>query len=262
MSRHKLLAALCCVAVLSLPYTVRAEVSSPTLVTFIVPTVGRPSLDASIKSLQSQTDGAWEAILVLDGWFAHHVHNVTMLTEHFIHRVQAIASYMSDKRIHVLSLPKKLGHPPTCTYSCSGAVRNVAMARVKTPFVAFLDDDDLLRPQYVELLRKESTAHPDVSAFVFRMALHGPQILPDLQAQGIGMGNVGISFSFKAELCAKQKLCFESHFAEDYLMLKKLQDAGHTVKICPYIVYLVKGAGSDMPLRNGTEVIVRPPGGG
>lgn len=248
-----------CFLIACLPCGALAAADTPTsFVTFIVPTLGRPSLDAAIKSLQSQTDSDWEAILVLDGWFTHHIHNVTMLNTHFMQRVQTIAGYMSDKRIHVLSLPRKLGHPPTCKYSCSGAVRNIAMAKVTSPWVAFLDDDDLIRPQYVEVLRKEATAHADVSAFIFRMALHGGQILPDLRAEGIGMGGVGISFSFKAELCAVRQLCFESHFAEDYLMLKKLQDNGLKLKISPHILYLVKGAGADLPLRNGTEVILAP----
>lgn len=99
------------------------------LVTMIVP--GRDIAafaPAAIASLQAQTEGRWRALLVDDG-----SHDDTGA-------VFADAA-ARDPRFQVLSHDEARG---------LGAARNIALDRVDTPFVGFLDGDDELTPHAIE----------------------------------------------------------------------------------------------------------------
>ena len=99
------------------------------LVTMIVP--GRDIAafaPAALASLQAQTDGRWRALLVDDG---SHDDTGAVFAEAAAH----------DARFEMLSHDEARG---------LGAARNVALDRVDTPFVGFLDADDELAPQAIE----------------------------------------------------------------------------------------------------------------
>ncbi|MFK4113127.1 glycosyltransferase family 2 protein [Microbacterium sp. NPDC006705] len=102
--------------------------SSP-VVTVIVP--GRdvaPYAEEALASLKAQTLGEWTAILIDDG------------SRDTTGRIFAEAA-ASDERFRVIAHDRAVG---------LGAARNAGLDRVDTPFVAFLDADDVLTPSALE----------------------------------------------------------------------------------------------------------------
>lgn len=99
--------------------------NSPALVTVIVP--GRDVaglIEPALASLQAQSENRWQAILVDDG----STDGTGMIMA---------AAAASDPRIRVISHPSPRG---------LGAARNAALDLVDTQFTAFLDGDDVMRP--------------------------------------------------------------------------------------------------------------------
>lgn len=103
--------------------------SSRALVTVVVP--GRdvdPWAGEAIASLHAQTLGEWTAVLVDDA---------SSDDTTAVFRDAAAA----DDRIRMLRNPRRRG---------LGASRNAVLDEVRTPFVAFLDADDVLQPEALE----------------------------------------------------------------------------------------------------------------
>jgi CDP-glycerol glycerophosphotransferase len=124
-------------------------VSRP-LVTVIVP--GRDVADfagEAVASLRAQTLPEWTAILVDDG-------SADATGEIFD------AAVADDSRLRVLRHEASRG---------LGAARNVALDLVETPYVGFLDADDVLRPRALERLvgTLESTASDLVAGAYVRL---------------------------------------------------------------------------------------------
>ncbi len=88
-------------------------------------TMSRRTRRKALASLQAQTLTDWVAILIDDA--------STDTTGEIFARAAA-----SDPRFRVVSLPRRTG---------LGAARNLGLGRVETPFIAFLDADDILAPQ-------------------------------------------------------------------------------------------------------------------
>lgn len=100
------------------------------LISVIVPAFNAaPYLEACIQSIQKQTFPNWELILVDDG--------STDGTSELCDRLEA-----EDKRIRVI-------HKANAGVS---AARNDGIDRAKGEYIAFVDADDLVHPQYLELL--------------------------------------------------------------------------------------------------------------
>ncbi|MEQ1463675.1 glycosyltransferase family 2 protein, partial [Salmonella enterica] len=84
----------------------------------------------ALASLEAQTLTDWIAILVDDA-------STDGTAEAFARAAAA------DPRFRLVRLPARVG---------LGAARNAALALVETPFVAFLDADDVLLPDALERL--------------------------------------------------------------------------------------------------------------
>ena len=109
-------------------------------ITFIIPSVGRPTLIRTLVSLQNLTIPYWKAIVVFDG----------------VDGVDRI----DDNRISYISIPK------TGVSNHAGNVRNIAIEKSDTTWIAFVDDDDSLTPDYLEEFYKISDKQdPDVIIF-------------------------------------------------------------------------------------------------
>jgi CDP-glycerol glycerophosphotransferase len=106
-------------------------VNSPALVTVIVPGYDvAPWASEALDSLRAQTLTEWTAVLVDDA--------STDGTRAIFEEAAA-----GDSRFRVLAHEHRRG---------LGAARNAALATVRTPFVGFLDADDVLRPGALERL--------------------------------------------------------------------------------------------------------------
>ena len=181
--------------------------SLPTLITFVIPSIGRPSLATTLQSLQRQTCPLWKAIVVFDGI-------PPSLT-------------VSDERIELLSIPK------TGSDRSAGEVRNHGLALVKTPWAGFVDDDDTLNPNYVSHVQTVSMA----DVIVFRM-IRNPdgRILPPLGETEFKAGQVGISFCMKASLL-QEGFTFQSSTMEDFQLLDRLRTAHKKIILSDQIMY-------------------------
>jgi glycosyltransferase involved in cell wall biosynthesis len=201
--------------------------------TFIVPTLGRDSLQRAIESLIEQTDPDWEAIVIGDN-----VDPAAPFREQDWYR-----DNFNRHRLHV----GKAG-----PFGTAGAARNFGCAHYsimcgpRAEWIAFLDDDDHLRPTYVEHLREQAEDYPWADAIVSRMLDPRFGILPDPVAPRIELGHVGISFAIRAEIIeAGLRFVREDRtklFHEDFEMLKTLRERGRRIHISPHVDYLVRDA--------------------
>jgi glycosyltransferase involved in cell wall biosynthesis len=185
-------------------------------VSFVVPSLGRETLERSLRSLDAQTDRAFRAVLVADGF---------------------VPPGSLSARFPWLSLVSTGGRLGRANHA--GAVRNIGIEMASTEWVAFLDDDDTLSPRYVEWLRAEIRRSPVADAIVFRMRTDktGPRhkVLPPPHATDFSVGYVGISFAarrvprfFGAPLCPpgeRRVLSFRPGATEDFDLLDRLREA-------------------------------------
>jgi glycosyltransferase involved in cell wall biosynthesis len=188
---------------------------------FVVPTLGRPSLIRAVQSIEEQTDPDWEAMIVFDASANHNMMRAR------------------DPRFHISQ----------SIYRSAGENRNYGIRMVSGEWVCFLDDDDHIAPQYVELLR-ETAEQIDVDIVIFRMSHPVLGILPDPQLPEIAWGKVGISFAVRDKWLWDSGLRF---IAEDLLrpgpegnedinFLMNAKKLGARIHISPYVTYFVRHA--------------------
>jgi glycosyltransferase involved in cell wall biosynthesis len=185
------------------------------LTTFVVPTIGRRTLVASIESLIEQTDPAWRAIVIFDGIAPHPLP-------------------FDDPRI-VIKQINKAG-----ISNHGGAVRNCALKIADTDWISFLDDDDTITTDYVARLREEIELRRDLSVVIFRAITPRGQILPCVGKHMLTPGDVGISFSIKSSLIEKGYQ-FEPGSGEDYWLLNFIGRNGVKMVVSPYATYRING---------------------
>lgn len=193
-------------------------------VTFIIPSKGRDTIDRTIQSLLNQTHILWNAVIVFDG--------EQQLTS-------ATSGYLSDPRIRNCTIPK-MGES-----NFAATLRNYGMSRDKcSEWFAFVDDDDVLSPEYVTRLLEESKLNKLVEAVIFRMSVtypDGPHIFPSQEDAMFQKNRVGISFAIKRRLF-EAGLWFQPSSAEDFLLLKRMFDANTKIVMSPYVTYYAGNA--------------------
>ena len=187
------------------------------LITFIIPSVNRPTIFNTVCSLLEQTVSTWKAIIVFDGCSPTDSYLLSML---------------NDKRFLCLTI-SKVG-----TRNNAGYVRNIGLQVVDTPWVGFVDDDDILTCNYIERLQEEIAITPTADTIVFKMVDRG-RIVPPLHFNRIEIGQVGISFAYKKYLIM-QGFVFEPSDIEDYNLLMKMKTAGKRIVFSPFVTYLVR----------------------
>lgn len=193
--------------------------TSSTLVSFIVPTLWRPSLEHTLDSIQAQTDGNWECLVIGDpGVFP--------------------GAIREDPRIKALIAgPARQGS--------AGLLRNLGMMQSKGKWVGFVDDDDTVAPTYVESLR-DADLSSDIC--VFRMHHLNFGILPppaQTQASELSHGGVGISFAVRNDYARSHFFVRESvgtSYNEDWEYLKEARDLGAEISLHPLVAYYVRDA--------------------
>ena len=187
-------------------------------VSFIIPTLGRMSLYNTLESLSNQTDGDWDAIVVADSaWEGY--------KGLFSSRITCIESNQTGS---------------------AGLLRNEGIAQASGEWIAFVDDDDVLQPEYVEHLREHAGDYPSADVVVFRMLHPIYGVLPPEQMPLIKQGLVGISYAVKAHV--KPQFVKENVVSnidtrlnthEDIELLLELRNKGHEVYVSPHCDYLV-----------------------
>ena len=188
------------------------------LVTFIVPSIGRKSLNTALQSIVNTESNAWKALIIFDGFKPENLPVDTI----------------KHDDIKSVCIPK-VGFK-----NCAGKVRNHGIQLCDTEWVAFLDDDDQITQDYLYRFQQEIKLHPNADTIVFRMLNSKTQdIFPPLN--GISrVGSVGISFAVKTKLFKQKGIEFHPSPWEDFSLLQDIFQSGFIVHLSNYITYLVR----------------------
>jgi len=191
------------------------------LITFIIPTLDRSTLADTLISLLSQTNTQWKAIIIFDGCSPSNPYLLKLL---------------NNQKFLCLTTPR-LGIEQAI-HNSAGFVRNIGLQLVDTPWVGFVDDDDILTHNYIESLTTELNTTPTLDVVVFKMIERG-RIIPPLNFSELVCGQVGISFVYRSSLI-KDGFVFEQSKEEDYNLLKQFEKAGKKIVLSPFTTYLVR----------------------
>lgn len=183
-------------------------------ITFIIPSINRPTLTRSVESLLNQTNPNWKCIIIYDG-------------------VDGLN--FEDKRIKSIKIEKKgiIGG----YHGQSGLVRNHGLALCDTNWIGFLDDDDTLHPDYVSLLFEK---YNDYDFVIWRMknCLTPMSVYPPLHSEELSFGRVGISFCYKNKF---ENLIFDSNNeGEDFDFILKLKELTLNYIVTPEVYYNIR----------------------
>jgi len=174
-------------------------------ITFIIPSIGRPTLKRTLLSLQKLNVKEWKAIVVFDG---------VEKCEHIV-----------DERISYTRIEK------TGILNHAGKVRNYGIQMASTSWIGFVDDDDTLTEDYLDEFHHLSNKYnPDV--IVFRMKKE--TIIPAIGTKRIERQDVGISFCMK-----KCDIYFNPSDDEDFFLLRSLNEQGKTIVLSEKVCYNV-----------------------
>jgi len=200
-------------------------------ITFIIPTIGRDTLHNTVNCLLNQTNPNWNAIIVFDGI------EPNFTTE--------------DKRIIIIQSPK-LGENFN-GYNGAGSVRNFGIQRATTEWIAFVDDDDGIKYNYVEVFLNEITEY-DNDLVIFRMKMWNG-VLPPQNTDNFYDCQVGISFAVKKHILDSGILFDTSQF-EDYYFLNSVRELQYKIMISPYLLYFVRSYDVDSDETMSNRVFI------
>jgi glycosyltransferase involved in cell wall biosynthesis len=192
------------------------------LVTFIIPSINRPTLRRALDSIAAQTNVAFRAVLIMDGCKAP----------------EFVSSYTW---LQTITLPSRVG-----TRNYAGEVRNIGIREVTTEWIAFLDDDDTIAPSYVNSLAEEIRRRPGADAVIFRMRTNkttGHRVLPPKGATDFVKNEVGISFAVRTfPRCMKGEtvFSFEPGPTEDFCALDFLRSRKAEIVLSESVTYFVE----------------------
>lgn len=209
-------------------------------VTFIIPTKGRATLANTLISLYEQTMPDWKAIVIYDA-----VEPTVTETE----------------KVKPIVTPSKLGQG----VNSAGLVRNFGIdyalkdVRLTPGWFAFVDDDDILVPKYIEnlIIAKDTPqVKPDIVAF--SMSWPDGTILPKDTRKPIEQqeNSIGISFACQhhvfdgLSLAKLPALRFEPSSGEDFNFLLRAKRNGYNIHISNFINYNVSPLGVAPDRRN------------
>ena len=182
-----------------------------TKITFIIPSINRPSLPRTINSLILQKNPNWKAIIIFDGIKSNI--NIT------------------DNRFSIINIDK-IGKRNN-----AGEVRNIAIKEVETEWCGFVDDDDILLDNYVELFYEYITNESYLDVILFRMKIFN-NIVPKNNKNNLIVNNVGISFCTKTNILKEYK--FIASDTEDFNLINRLNKDKKKIMISDKIAYLVR----------------------
>jgi glycosyltransferase involved in cell wall biosynthesis len=183
------------------------------MITFIIPSLNRPTIKRTIESLFNQTSNQWKAIIVYDG---------------------VDGETFEDERIKIVKIDKTGLVGPN--NGQSGLVRNEGIKLVETEWVGFLDDDDSIDKNYVKTLIENYTKYDFV---VWRMKYENGIVLPPFSMNELVFARVGISFCYKKSIF-KELLFSQNRDGEDFDFLMELKKQSNKFIITPEVTYNVR----------------------
>lgn len=183
------------------------------MITFVIPSLNRPTLKKSIESLINQTNPNWKAIIIYDG---------------------VDGDEFEDDRIQTYKIQKLGGFSPH--HGMAGLVRNFGIEKVETEWIGFLDDDDTIDKNYVKILFEKYNKYDFV---VWRMVYKNGLVLPPFHLNELKFAAVGISFCYKKTIF-KELFFSQNRDGEDFDFLIELKNQSNKFVITPEVMYNVK----------------------
>jgi glycosyltransferase involved in cell wall biosynthesis len=206
------------------------------MISFVIPSIGRSTLKNTLESLINQTNPNWECWVGFDGL------DESQVDKHLL---------IDDSRINYLYLKDRLG---IFTYNSgvngntgsAGKVRNYLIEQIDNDYewIGFVDDDDTLRPYYIEKLLEEKNNNTTFDCCIFRM-INGSIIIPPLNTNQVIQNLVGISFCVKKNFIKERGIKFENSTCEDYKILESIHNSGGEIYMSEHITYNVRGNSND-----------------
>lgn len=189
---------------------------------FIIPSIGRKSLEQTVQSLNNLKNKNWNALILFDG-----IEPFICFKSHQIHYLTVEKSGIESKKNN------------------GGLVRNIGFEyiiknNIKTKYIGFCDDDDSLHPDYIEHLKNDIQLFNEPDMIIYRMMYQNGNVIPHPLTTKIQLKNVGISFAFKKELLEKFQLQFMNHPYEDYLFIQQAKKNPINILISKYVNYFVR----------------------
>lgn len=186
------------------------------MITVIIPSKGRSSLNRAISSLIVQTNPNWNCYVILDGI--------------------DITNKIEDHRVLYYNIPKHGNNK-----NGAGLVRNKGLEIASSKWVAFLDDDDCFSLNYINDLYLEIASNPDMDICIFKMTYNPEQetIIPPFGCKELILGQVGISFAVRKEFIDINNIKFQNSYIEDYQFLIQCRNYGANIIFSDKINYFV-----------------------
>lgn len=204
------------------------------MIDFVIPSIGRPTLNRTLKSIQEQQfmfakDKNWNVFVGFDGISATNIEYDNLI---------------QDDKFNFIFFEEKLGKIGEYGIGNAGIVRNEIIKKVNSSnkWIAFVDDDDTVTSYYVDSLAVElENTDPPFDVCVFRMRCDpgGERILPPIMNDELGEDKVGISFCVKKDFIKKHNIKFVNDIREDFKFLMDLKNAGAVIKVSKYVTYNV-----------------------
>jgi glycosyltransferase involved in cell wall biosynthesis len=182
-------------------------------ITFIIPSLNRPTIKRTIDSLINQSSSNCRAIVIYDGVYGE---------------------TFNDERIKTIKIEKTGIIGPH--NGQSGLVRNEGIKLTETEWIGFLDDDDTLHIDYVKTLFEK---YSDNDFVVWRMVYENGLVLPPFILNDLKFAQVGISFCYKKTIF-KELVFQQNRDGEDFDLLMELKRKSNKFIITPEVMYNVR----------------------
>lgn len=181
------------------------------MITFLIPSLGRPYLHETIKSLHDQTLSNWKAIVMFDG---------------------VPSTIEPSEKIHIIESTK---------IGCPSNMRNIMIELVDTEWIGFVDDDNTLKSTYVEKVQHYSQLDSSIDIIHFSMLYTwNNQILPPNNLNDLVYGQFGMSFAVKKNFIKNNNVYFPNNEgSEDFKFLTSSKTCGGNILITHDVQYIV-----------------------
>jgi len=189
---------------------------------FIIPSLGRDSLNDTVSSLINLTNTNWNALIIFDG-----VKKNIELTDKRFYFIEIIKSGIEDKKNN------------------AGLVRNYGFQFIKdnhidTSYISFVDDDDTIHPEFINNLHYDLSLFPNMKCIIYRMMFPNFNVVPQPLSTKLQVKNVGISFVIHSSIIFDLNCSFINHPYEDFLFLQHLKKLNIPLLVSSFVNYFVK----------------------
>lgn len=189
--------------------------------TFIIPSIGRPSLKTAIESALNQNDYNTNVIVVFDNC--------------------NINEMINDDRVIYIRTHKNVWGSGARNVGIDYSIKNI-----KTEFISFLDDDDYVLPNFNKVLYNYKNYELIIHSMKYEYHPKKRKIIPVSSGKEIQRGWMGIGMSVKTKVLKSINVRFIPQSAADFMFAKTLISKGvnhYKTGILTYIVPKLGGTG-------------------